>query len=72
MATATIDLKKFGEQIRTLRLKLGLTQEELGHRCGLNGPNISHFENGNRQPHYGMLVRLARALGVSLGEFDPK
>ena len=61
----------FGCKLRLLRKAQGWTQQDLADRAGMaEASNISHFENGNRQPTMPVLRRLADALGVSLGEFD--
>lgn len=43
-----------------------LTQRQVGSKVGMHYTNIAHFENGSRSPNVGSLVKLARALGVSV------
>ena len=42
----------------------GVTQKELSKRTGIPQADISRFENGNSNPTYATLVRLAQELGM--------
>jgi transcriptional regulator with XRE-family HTH domain len=53
-------------EIKTRRLELEFSQEELAHRCDLDRPYISLIEIGRKQPTISVLLRLARALELSL------
>jgi DNA-binding XRE family transcriptional regulator len=59
------------ERIRTLRQKAGWTQNELAEKCGLPQSHISRLENGQHSPSRATLEKIAKALDVSVGEFDP-
>jgi XRE family transcriptional regulator, fatty acid utilization regulator len=59
---------KFGREIRRLRQALGLTLEELAHRCGVSPNYIGSIENGHRDPSLSTVRALARGLGVTTGE----
>ena len=52
----------FGERLRELRQKRGLTQVHLSERSGFPQSHISELENGSRMPTLLSLVRLAVAL----------
>lgn len=52
----------FGERVRELRLKRGLTQVELSDRSGFPQGRISEIENGTRVPNLLTILRLAVAL----------
>jgi transcriptional regulator with XRE-family HTH domain len=56
---------KFGKVLKELRLKKGLTQEELATDCNLDRTYISLLERGERQPTISTLFKIADALGVS-------
>jgi tetratricopeptide (TPR) repeat protein/transcriptional regulator with XRE-family HTH domain len=57
------DGSRFGELLRTLRIGLGLSQEELAKRSGLAGRTIARLEQGHSQrPHPESARRLAEAL----------
>jgi transcriptional regulator with XRE-family HTH domain len=62
--------KTFGELLLQLRTAAGLSQPVLAERAGIGVSTLRQFEYGMREPTFGTLVRLARALGVSLAEFD--
>src|SRR5215210_2040283 len=56
----------FGERLRRLREKAGLTQEELASRAGLTAKAVSALERGERKRPYPHTVRsLAEALGLT-------
>ena len=59
----------FGDKLRSLRERAGLTQEELAERAGLTPHAISALERGTRTRPYPHTVRsLADALDLSDGE----
>lgn len=43
---------------------LGLTQKELGKRCGINEANIRKYESGRQNPKYETLQKIAIALEI--------
>ncbi|MGH2461193.1 MAG: ATP-binding protein [Chloroflexota bacterium] len=51
----------FGERLRRLRLRAGLTQEELADQAGLTAKGVSKLERGERQRPYPRTVRLLAA-----------
>ena len=58
-----------GQKIRTYRLQLGLTQEELAGRCELTKGYISQLENDVSSPSISTLEDILNVLGVSLPQF---
>ena len=59
----------FGDRLRSLRERAGLTQEELASRAGLTPNAVSALERGTRTRPYPHTVRsLADALQLSEGE----
>lgn len=56
----------FGKRIKQLRLKLGLSQEELAERSGLHRTYISDIENGNRNVSINNVEKLAKALNSKI------
>ena len=46
------------------RREQGITQQELSERTGISQADISRFENGNSNPTYATLVRLAQGLNM--------
>lgn len=61
-------LSVLGDTIRSRRLDLGISQEELGRRCKLDRTYISGVENGKRNPTLSCVDTIARSLGLSLQE----
>jgi len=60
----------FGERLKELRNAKGLTQAELAKIAWLSRDGIAKLENGTSQPSWDTVRALARALGVTLDEFD--
>lgn len=60
---------ELGIKIKELRLKKGLTQEELASRCELTKGYISQLENDLTSPSIASLNDILIALGTSLNEF---
>jgi transcriptional regulator with XRE-family HTH domain len=62
-----------GRTVRLRRRELGLSQEELAARAGLDQAYISHVEAARRNISVDNLARLAAALEVNVGGlFDTK
>ena len=55
----------FGAKVRRLRDAAGLTQEQLGARCGMDLAAISRIERGLKDTQLSTIVRLAHALDVT-------
>ena len=55
-----------GPAIRTLRDEVGISQEELAGRSGLDRTYISGIERGRRNPSVRFLQRVSDALGTTL------
>ena len=61
-------LVSFGNSIRKLRLKKGLTQRALAERSDLDVTYISGIERGVRNPSLKSLESVAKGLGCSISE----
>ena len=57
-----------GAAIRRERVALGISQEELAKRSGLQRTYISDLERGTRNPSVGSIQRIAQALGVPVAK----
>jgi transcriptional regulator with XRE-family HTH domain len=68
MRTAREPQPVLGQALRELRRGAELTQEELGHRAGVHPTWVSKIEQGHNNPAWGTVMRLTKALGVSLGD----
>lgn len=59
--------------VRALRKALGLSQEELGKRCGVSRQTINAIENQKYDPSLPLAFQLARILGTTVDTlFLPK
>ena len=56
---------EIGEKIRSLRLKLGLTQEELAEKIGVTRQALSKWEVNAALPDTKNVVALAKLFGVT-------
>ena len=54
--------------VRALRKELGLSQEELGKRCGVSRQTINAIEKGDYNPTIRLCISICRALGKTLDE----
>lgn len=61
-------LKSFGQRLRLLRNKRGLSQEEFASRCRLDRTYISGIERGRRNPSLRNIKRIAEQLGVTMSQ----
>ncbi|MFN8493566.1 MAG: helix-turn-helix transcriptional regulator [Caldilineaceae bacterium] len=59
-------MERFGEKLRTLRKRRGMTLKELAHVLGLSAhSHLSELESGKSQPTSEIVVKLARLFNVS-------
>jgi len=56
--------KSFGNAVRELRLKKGITQQEVADKCGLDLSYVGGIERGSRNPTLGVIHALAQVLDV--------
>jgi transcriptional regulator with XRE-family HTH domain len=61
-------LRPLGAQLRRLRLDRQMTQETLAELASLNYKYIGRIELGKADPGADVLVRIARALAIPVGE----
>ena len=54
-----------GERIKHFREKRGLTQKELGEKCGIDAANLRKYESGKQNPKLATLNKIAEALGIT-------
>jgi transcriptional regulator with XRE-family HTH domain len=57
-----------GATIKQRRAELGLSQTDLAKACDVNLRQIRRYENDEQQPALGVAMRLADALGITIGE----
>lgn len=63
------ELKALGNRIKAVRESRGLSIRDLAELAGTNKSQIVRIESGQSDPHYTTLLRIARALEVSVGDF---
>lgn len=62
-------MPSFGEMLRRVRMRKGLSQAELARRLGVVRQQINNYESDRFTPSWDMAVRIAKALDVSLDAF---
>ena len=63
--------KKFGEQVKKIRLEKGLSQETLAFEANLDRTYIPSVEKGNRNVSITVIEKIAKALNVRISDlFD--
>ncbi len=60
-----------GKTIKKLRKEHSLKQTELAKKSGLPQSHISRLEAGAHSPSFKTLEKIAKALGVTVGDLDP-
>lgn len=61
------ELVALGARVRAIRLKRGLTQEQVADGAELHWTFVGQVERGERNISYKNLLKLAAGLGVGLG-----
>ena len=56
----------FGENLRRLRKRAGISQEDLAFSCSLHRTEIGLLERGARVPRIDTLLKIATGLGVRI------
>jgi transcriptional regulator with XRE-family HTH domain len=58
--------KKFGIQVKKLRLEKGLSQEALAHQADLDRTYIPSIEKGERNVSITVIEKIAKALKIKI------
>ena len=61
------ELLLIGERIRSQRIKLCLSQEELAEKAGISANTVSRIEGGQMSMSIGTFIKLTRALDADAG-----
>ncbi|MCG3206386.1 MAG: hypothetical protein KCHDKBKB_03122 [Elusimicrobia bacterium] len=59
---------KLGERIKELRKKLGMTQEDLAFKVGVDRSYMGFVERGEKNPTVATISKISKSLKVSLSE----
>jgi transcriptional regulator with XRE-family HTH domain len=57
--------QRFAANLRRVRTKAGVSQEELARRCDLHRTEVSLLERAGREPRLGTIAKLAGSLGTT-------
>ena len=59
----------FASNLKLLRQRRSLSQEELAGNLELTRSSLSGYENGTAEPNFNTLVRIAEYFGISIDKF---
>jgi len=65
-------IKKLSNQIRMRRFELHLSQEKLAELAECNVNHIGRMEREQVDPSFTMIIKIARALGISPKDLMPE
>ena len=65
-----MDNKVLGEKIKNIRKAMGLTQEQLAEKVGIDYKYLSKIENGLHLPNYKTLLKFTSILGVKFDDIN--
>jgi transcriptional regulator with XRE-family HTH domain len=66
--TTYSDTVAFGQRLRTLRTKQGVSQDTLAETTGIHATAIGRLERGTREPRLKTILRLADGLRTQPGK----
>lgn len=66
----SVSAPTFGSRLKSLRLAKGLTQAQLAEGAGTTTQTVVQYESGRRNPSLKAAENLARALGISVADFQ--
>jgi transcriptional regulator with XRE-family HTH domain len=59
---------KLGKRLKEVRKQKGLTQQELAEKASLHLTYVSHLELGKYHPTVFVMMKISKALGVSMND----
>lgn len=60
-----IEGKTFGERVRFLRDKIGMSRDQLAKRIDIATPTLAGYENNLREPKFQTILEIANTLNTS-------
>lgn len=60
----------YGQKLKILRMRAGITQQQLADRSGVSRAAIASLETGRRKPTLDTAELLAAALNVKISDFS--
>ncbi|MFA6026220.1 MAG: helix-turn-helix transcriptional regulator [Ignavibacteriaceae bacterium] len=64
----TNESSKLGKNLKRIRTAKGITQGDIVRKLKLGRGFISNIENGKANPTLSTITKIAKAIGVSIGE----
>jgi transcriptional regulator with XRE-family HTH domain len=58
-------MNRFGEKLRALRKRRGLTQEQISQMLEVSRPYVAKLERGEKMPNAPMIIKIADIFGVT-------
>lgn len=58
-------MNRFGEKLRSLRQRQGLTQKQVSEMLGVSRPYVAKMERGEKIPNAPMILKIADIFGVT-------
>ena len=62
------EAQKLGQNLKRIRTEKGISQGDIVKTLGMPKSFISNIENGKTNPTLSTITKLAKAIGVSVGE----
>lgn len=62
------EAQKLGENLKRIRTEKGITQGDIARALEMDKSFVSNIENGKTNPTLATITKLAKAIGVSVGE----
>lgn len=59
-----------GQRLRAARLKVGMSQDQLGHELGVTFQQVQKYEKGVNRIDFNRLINIAKVLNVALEYFS--
>jgi transcriptional regulator with XRE-family HTH domain len=59
------NVSRFGEKLRTLRKRRGLTVQQLGDLLGVHNSHVVRLEKGTRKPSVDLVLEISRIFQVA-------
>lgn len=69
MRETVAPVQSFGEFVKSARLRLSLTQNDVAEKVGVNQGYISRVEVGEREPTLTVALKLCEVLGLDINDF---
>jgi transcriptional regulator with XRE-family HTH domain len=60
--------EKLGKKLKRIRTAKGISQGEISRKLEVDKSFVSNIENGKTNPTLATIAKIAKAIGVSVGE----